>query len=133
MTMVNTAIDDRILPLIESHTDRLAELETYTRSQLAAVRDELRVSSAALPITGKTVIGCEGVPTTTSQEKPNTDGDTKTFTQLDKQLNYPIPEGVKATSPRTEGAEDLIAFAATLGQSYKWDGKKQKFYRTDAN
>jgi len=64
MTMVNTAIDNRVLPLIESatarvvaddkaleelvrvniepHADRLAELETYTQSQFMAVRDELK-------------------------------------------------------------------------------------------
>ena len=64
MTMVNTAIDNRVLPLIESATarvasddkaledlvkvnieplaDLLAELETYTQSQFAAVREELK-------------------------------------------------------------------------------------------
>ena len=134
MTIVNTAI----LPLIESHTDRLAELETYTRSQLAAVRDELRVSSEEVPTANQVELKLHSVnddpiavPAATSQEKPNADGDTKTFTQLAKQLNYPIPDGVKATSPRFEGAEGLIEFAATLGHSYKWDGKKQKFYKTE--
>lgn len=75
MTMVNTAIDNRVLPLIQSATarwivadellktpsstdasvleelvrvnieplaDRLAELEAYTQSQFAAVREELK-------------------------------------------------------------------------------------------
>ena len=140
MTMVNTVIDDRILPLIESQTDRLAELETYTRSQLAAVRDELRVSSVAVPTENQVDFKSHlvnddaiAIPTTTSKENQKADGEYITFSQLAKQLGYEIPDGVKATSPRTEGAEDLIAFAATLGQSYGWHGKKQKFYRNDAN
>ena len=64
MTRIDTAIDNRVLPLIESATarvvandkaleemvkvnieplaDLLAELETYTQSQFAAVREELK-------------------------------------------------------------------------------------------
>jgi hypothetical protein len=56
-------------------------------------------------------------------------GEYISFPQLAKQLGYPIPEGIKATNPRKEGADELITFAATLGQSYGWDGKKQKFYK----
>ena len=42
MTMVNTAIDNRVLPLIESHAERLVELEAYTQSQFETVREELK-------------------------------------------------------------------------------------------
>jgi hypothetical protein len=78
MTRINEAIDNRVLPLIESATarvvadellktstdataleelvkvnieplaDLLAELETYTQSQFAAVRDELKKPLAIL-------------------------------------------------------------------------------------
>jgi hypothetical protein len=34
--------------------------------------------------------------------------------------------GIK--NPGKENADTLIAFAATLGQSYGWDGKKQRLY-----
>jgi len=75
MTMVNTAIDNRVIPLIESATawvvadekaleelvkvniepfaDILAELETYTRSQFETVREELKAlnESAVVPTT----------------------------------------------------------------------------------
>jgi hypothetical protein len=42
MTMVNTAIDNRVLPLIKPHAERLVELEAYTQSQFASVRAELK-------------------------------------------------------------------------------------------
>jgi hypothetical protein len=114
---------------IEPHADRLAELETYTQSQLAAVRDEIKKAISNRSAITEAVAPIE----TTPAKSPNADREYISFTQLAKQLSYEIPDGVKATSPRTEGAEDLIAFAATLGQSYGWHGKKQKFYRTDAN
>ena len=73
---IDDAIDNRVSPLIESHTDRLTELETYTRSQFAAVNDEL------IPPSSHEEVPTENQPlvktaTTTSQEK--SDGDTKTW------------------------------------------------------
>ena len=140
MTIVNIAIDDRILPLIESHTDLLAELETYTRSQFAAVNELISLSSRELRVpTAKQVdlrshlVNTESiaVSATTSQEKPDAEREYITFAQLAKQLGYKIPDDVKVASPRTEGAEGLIEFAATLGHSYKWDGRNRKFSKTE--
>ena len=117
--ITRVSIEVALEPIKES----VNELETYTRSQFAAVRDELRAISNRSVTTASIAVPAKSLKTE----------EYMTFTQLAKQLSYEIPEGVKATSPRTEGADDLIEFAATLGQSYGWHGKKQKFYRTDAN
>ena len=121
-SIVSTDIELLVESYIDTHNssvvsieNSISKLKTYTQSQFAAVRDELRA------INDRSV-----VPTTDA-------GESKTFAQLAKQLGYEIPDGVKVTAPRKEGADDLIAFATSLGQTYGWDGKKQKFYRTDAN
>ena len=135
MTHIDDSIDNRVLPLIESVTGRviavesqktstdptvleeivkadlLAALKTYTQSQFASVRDELRAINDRL--------------VTINAGKPIT------FIQLSNQLGYEIPDGVNPSKPRKEGADDLIAFAATLCQSYKWDGKAQRFFEID--
>ena len=117
--LARVSIEIALEPIKES----VSELETYTRSQFAAVRDELRVSRGDNRATDAVAVPAKSLET----------GEPISFTQLAKDLGYTIPDGVKATNPRKEGADGLIAFAATLGQSYVWLGKKQKFYRNDAN
>jgi hypothetical protein len=115
---------------LEPIKESVSELETYTRSQLAAVKDEIKRAISDRSVTTESIATIETTPAKTA---PLKEGEYISFSQLAKQLSYPIPNGVETTSPRKEGAEDLIAFAATLGQSYGWHGKKQKFYRTDDN
>ena len=117
--ITRVSIEVALEPIKES----VNELEAYTRSQFAAVRDELRVSRGDNRATDAVAVPAKSLET----------GEPISFTQLAKDLGYTIPDGVKATNPRTEGAQGLIEFAATLGQSYGWQGKKQKFYRNDAN
>ena len=124
--LARVSIETALEPIKES----VSELETYARSQLAAVRDEIKRAISDLSITTESIATIETTPAKITLLK---EGEYISFTQLAKQLSYEIPDGVKATSPRKEGADDLIAFAASLGQSYGWHGKKQKFYRTDAN
>jgi hypothetical protein len=50
---------------------------------------------------------------------------------LAKKLGYEIPAGA-SKNPNKAAAQPLIDLAATLGESYLWDGKKQKFYRAKA-
>jgi hypothetical protein len=114
---------------LEPIKESVSELETYTQSQFAAVRDELKAISNRSVTTEST----DTTETTPAKTTPLKEGEYTSFAQLAKQLGYSTPNGVKATNPRKEGADDLIAFAASLGQSYGWDGKKQKFYRTDVN
>ena len=123
--LARVSIETALEPIKES----VSELEDYTRSEFAAMRDELKKAISNRSVTTEAVATIE----TTPAKSPNADREYLSFTQLAKQLSYPIPNGVETTSPRKEGAEDLIAFATSLGQSYGWHGKKQKFYRTDAN
>jgi hypothetical protein len=111
---------------LEPIKESLSELEAYTQSQFAAVRDELK-KAIGDRVTTESIATVENTPKTTLLKE----GEYISFFQLAKQLSYSIPDGVKASNPRTEGAEDLIAFAASLGQSYGWHGKKQKFYRIE--
>lgn len=113
---------------LEPIKESVSELEAYTQSQFAAMRDELKKAIGDRSVTTESIATIETTPAKTT---PLKEGEYLSFTQLAKQLGYEIPDGVKATNPRKEGADDLIAFAATLGQSYGWDGKKQKFYRID--
>jgi hypothetical protein len=124
--LVRASIETALQPINES----VRELETYTQSQFVAMRDELKKAIGDRSVTTESIATIETTPAKTT---PLKEGEYISFTQLAKQLGYEIPDGVKATNPRKEGADDLIAFAASLGQSYGWDGKKQKFYRTDAN
>jgi hypothetical protein len=123
--LVRASIETALQPINES----VRELETYTQSQFAAVRDELRAISNR-SVTTESITNGETTPAKTTLLE---EGEYISFPQLTKQLGYSIPDGVKAGNPRKEGADDLIAFAASLGQSYGWDGKKQKLYRTDGN
>jgi hypothetical protein len=100
----------------------LAELKEYIDNQIAAVRTELRAI-------GDRFSAGEATPTVTTE--PVASGEPISFSKLAKQLDYPIPEGVSPTNPQKTGADDLIAFAASLGQSYKWRGKNQRFYRIE--
>jgi hypothetical protein len=124
--LVRASIETALQPINES----VRELETYTQSQFVAMRDELKKAIGDRSVTTESIATIETTPAKTT---PLKEGEYISFTQLAKQLGYEIPDGVKANNPRKEGADDLIAFAASLGQSYGWDGKKQKFYRTDAN
>ena len=144
-SMIKSSIDNLNIPSIDSSAieelarvsieralepikESVSELETYARSQLAAVRDEIKRAISDLSITTESIATIETTPA-----KSLKTGEPISFTQLTKQLGYEIPDGVKASQPRKDGADGLIAFAATLGKSYKWDGKTQRFYRTDAN
>ncbi|WP_310482600.1 hypothetical protein [Chamaesiphon sp. VAR_48_metabat_403] len=122
--LARVSIETALEPIKES----VSELETYARSQLAAVRDEIKRAISDRSVTTESIATIETTPAKTTLLK---EGEYISFAQLAKQLSYEIPDGVKTTNPRKEGAEDLIAFAASLGQSYGWDGKKQKFYRTE--
>ena len=155
MTRINDAIDSRVLPLIESatarvvasellktstdatvleelvkvnieaHADRLAELETYTQSQFAAMRDELKRAISDRSVT------TEAVATVPDPVSPTGDGvEYLSFHQLASELGYVLPVELKDKPPQVR-ANALIAFAATLGHSYVWRGKNQKFYRTN--
>lgn len=109
---------------IAPHADRLAELETYTQSQLAAVRDEI-----------KKALGDRSHPkvvaTVPDPISPTGDGvEYLSFHQLASELGYVLPVELKDKPPQVR-ATALIAYAATLGQSYGWNGKKQKFSRIE--
>ena len=147
----STVPDDSLRGEVEALERSVTELKTYCSDRFAAVNElispavarfefpDLKSENSSSSRKANQVdlkshlVNTESiaVPAATSQEKPNADGDIKTFTQLAKQLNYKIPDGVKAASPRTEGAEGLISFAATLGHSYKWDGRNRKFSKTE--
>jgi hypothetical protein len=129
----NSPIDEDIERIvrgqIEPLADLIAELETYTRLQFAAVRDELKAkeeqeSKRQIDV----LISQPSFVETTPDKLPKDERGYLTFKQLATRLDYPIPEGVGVKSPGKDNADTLIAFAATLGQSYGWDGKKQKFY-----
>jgi hypothetical protein len=132
----NSPIDEDIERIvrgqIEPLADLIAELETYTRLQFAAVRDELKAKEGRLDMLDKSQF--ETYPNqpsfvdSTPDKLPKEEREYLTFKQLATRLDYPIPEGVGVKSPGKDNADTLIAFAATLGQSYGWDGKKQKFY-----
>jgi hypothetical protein len=124
--LVRASIETALQPINES----VRELETYTQSQFVAMRDELKKAIGDRSVTTESIATIETTPAKTT---PLKEGEYISFAQLAKQLGYSIPNGVKATNPRKEGADNLIAFAASQGQSYGWDGKKQKFYRTDGN
>jgi hypothetical protein len=110
---------------IAPHADRLAELETYTQSQLAAVRDEIKKAISNRSVT------TEAVATVPDPVSPTGDGvEYLSFHQLANELGYVLPVELKDKPPQVR-ATALIAYAATLGQSYGWNGKKQKLYRTE--
>ena len=120
--LIRVSIEVALEPIKES----VSELETYTRSQFAAVRDEIQRAISDRSIATEAVATIETTPMTTNN------GDSLTFNQLATKLDYPVPEGVVVKSPGKNNANVLIAFAATLGQSYRWSGKRQKFDRIDA-
>jgi hypothetical protein len=162
MTRINDAIDNRVLPLIESatarvvasellktstdatvleelvkvnieaHDRRVAELETYTQSQFAAMRDELRAISNRSVTTEAVAQAHPKVVATVPDLVLPTDDRVEylSFHQLATQLGYVLPVELKDKPPQVR-ATALMAYAATLGQSYGWNGKKQKFYRTE--
>ena len=121
-------VEKLVIAQIEPLAASLAELETYTQNQFKAVREELKKAISDRSVTTESIANGETTPAKTTLLK---EGEYISFFQLAKQLSYSIPDGVKASNPRTEGAEDLIVFAASLGQSYGWHGKKQKFYRIE--
>ena len=122
--LTRVSIEIALEPIKES----VSELETYARSQFTAVRDEIKRAISDLSITTESIATTETTPAKTT---PRKEGELISFTQLAKDLGYEIPDGVKASQPRKEGAAALIAFAATLGQSYVWLGKNQQFYKTN--
>jgi hypothetical protein len=110
---------------LEPIKESVSELETYTRSQFAAVRDELQA------ITSRSVTAKPTVATVPDPVSPTDDGvEYLSFHQLATQLGYELPADLKDKPPQAR-ATALIAYAATLGQSYEWKGKKQKFYRIE--
>jgi hypothetical protein len=123
--VARASIETALEPIKES----VSELETYTRSQFAAVRDELKtignrsVTTEAHP---------KVVATVPDPVSPTDDGvEYLSFHQLATQLGFVLPVELKDKPPQVR-ATALIAFAATLGQSYVWRGKNQKLYRVDA-
>jgi hypothetical protein len=162
MTRINDAIDSRVLPLIESatarvvasellktstdatvleelvkvnidpHADRLAELETYTQSQFAAMRDELRAISNRSVTTEAVAQAHPKVVATVPDPVSPTDNGVEylSFHQLASELGYVLPVELKDKPPQVR-ATALITFAASQGQPYGWNGKKQKLYRIE--
>ena len=140
MTIVNTAIDNRIVPLIESHTDRLAEIEAYIKSQLAAVKDELIPPSSCEGVPTENQVGFEiqtvtKTPTTTSQEKP--DG-TKTWCGFFEMIGMTALTATEAQKKesidvRTQQSERGIELAKEQGLG-EWAVKRagREFVRVDA-
>jgi hypothetical protein len=135
----NSPIDEDIERMvrgqIEPLSDLIAELETYTRLQFASMRNELKAKEGQLDILEEAHF--ELLPKqpsyvdSTPDKLPKEEREYLTFKQLATRLDYPVPEGVVVKSPGKENADTLITFAATLGQSYGWDGKKQKFYSVE--
>jgi len=114
------SIDD-VNRLITKSSDELLELVRSDIPTLEIIKATIEHSIA--PLTDR----LEELETYTQSKT----GEPISFTQLAKDLGYAIPDGVKASAPRKEGADGLIAFAATLGRYYLWDGKKQKFHKTE--
>ena len=119
---------------LEPIKESVSELETYTQSQFAAVRDELRaISNRAVITEAVAQAHPKVVAKVPDPVLPTGDGvEYLSFHQLATQLGYVLPVELKDKPPQVR-ATALIAYAATLGQSYGWHGKKQKFYRTDGN
>jgi hypothetical protein len=108
----------------------VSELESYTRSQFAAVRGEIKKATSDRLIT--TEAHPKVVATVPDPVSPTDDGfEYLSFYQLATQLGYVLPVELKDKPPQVR-ATALIAYAATLGQSYVWRGKNQKLYRVDA-
>ncbi len=103
----------------------IVKLEADTCSQFAAVRDEIERAISNRSVT------TEAVATVPDPVSPTDDGvEYLSFHQLATQLGYVLPVELKDKTPQVR-ATALIAYAATLGQSYGWNGKKQKLYRTE--
>jgi hypothetical protein len=155
MTRINDAIDNRVLPLIESATARVVAsellktstdatvleelvkvniepLETYWQSQFTAMRDELRAISNRSVTTEAVAQAQPNVVATVPDPVSHQDDGVEylSFHQLATQLGYMLPVELKDKPPQVR-ATALIAFAASLGQSYGWHGKKQKLYRIE--
>jgi hypothetical protein len=127
---------DDVANLVKAITDPIneavSELEDYTRSQFAAVRDELKKAIGERSVTTEAVAQARPkvVATVPDPVSPQDDGvEYLSFHQLARELGYVLPVELKDKPPQVR-ATALIAFAATLGQSYGWNGKKQKLYRT---
>ena len=114
---------------LEPIKESVSELETYARSQLAAVRDEIKKATSDRLVT--TEAHPKVVATVPDPVLPTDNGvEYLSFHQLATQLGYVLPVELKDKTPQVR-ATALIAYAATLGQSYGWNGKKQKLYRTE--
>jgi DNA repair exonuclease SbcCD nuclease subunit len=79
-SMIKTSIstiklDESLRGEVNAIGELVAELETYTQNQFKAVRDELKAISNR-SVTAKAVAN---VPTSPRKEKPNADGDTRTW------------------------------------------------------
>ena len=142
-TVPSTVPDDSLRGEVEALGQSITDLKAYCNDRFAAVNELMPPAVARFgfpdlisensPISREAnqvdlkshlVNDAIAVPAATSQEYI-------TFAQLAKQLGYKIPDGVKASLAHKEDAEGLIEFAATLGHSYKWDGRNRKFSKTE--
>lgn len=127
--LVRASIETALQPINES----VRELETYTQSQFVAMRDELKKAIGDRSVTSEPIAQAHPkvVATVTDPVSPTDDGvEYQSFHQLATQLGYVLPVELKDKPPQVR-ATALIAYAATLGQSYGWNGKKQKLYRIE--
>jgi hypothetical protein len=118
---------------LEPIKESVSELEAYTQSQFVAMRDELKKAIGDRSATTEAVDRTHPkvVATAPDPVSPTDDGvEYLSFHQLATQLGYELPADLKDKPPQAR-ATALIAYAATLGQSYEWKGKKQKFYRIE--
>ena len=136
--MARASIEEALEPIKES----VSELETYTRSQFAAVRDELRAisnrsvttESLAKPLQGRIA----NAHTSPCKEKPNVDGNTRTWCGFFEMVGMTAMTATEAQKKenvdiRTQQIERGLQSATDQGLG-EWAVKRagREFVRVDA-